>query len=193
MNIDINKRIYILAEVYKPNQLLQVMKNKTLAAFLAFFLGGFGIHRFYLGQGGLGLLYLLFFWTSIPFFVSFVDFVLLLVMDEQSFDYKYNPAHYSFNVQRNMAMSMNASTTPPQNNVQSKSISPSKEIQRLYELKQMGAITETEYEIQKARLLNIPYTPPTPNPPQMPNEFSQNPLPPQQQPPQIGLSPEDAW
>lgn len=34
-------------------------KNKTVAALLAIFLGGFGIHKFYLQKTGTGLLYLL--------------------------------------------------------------------------------------------------------------------------------------
>lgn len=46
------------------------MKSKTTAIVLCFFLGGFGIHRFYLGQTGLGILYLIFFWTFIPAFYS---------------------------------------------------------------------------------------------------------------------------
>ncbi|MEZ4462632.1 MAG: TM2 domain-containing protein [bacterium] len=36
------------------------MKDKTTAFLLAWFLGGFGIHKFYLGENGAGLLYLLF-------------------------------------------------------------------------------------------------------------------------------------
>ncbi len=66
------------------------MKNKVIAALLAFFAGGFGVHRFYLGQSGLGVLYLCFFWTMIPFFVSFIDAILFLVMDDRNFDRKYN-------------------------------------------------------------------------------------------------------
>lgn len=42
-------------------------KNKVVAAVLAFFLGGIGIHKFYLGQGGMGVLYLLFLGHSFPF------------------------------------------------------------------------------------------------------------------------------
>lgn len=35
------------------------MKSKTVAYLLWFFLGGFSIHRFYLGKIGTGILYLL--------------------------------------------------------------------------------------------------------------------------------------
>lgn len=64
-------------------------KSRIAAALFAFFLGGFGIHKFYLGQTGLGILYLLFCWTFIPAMVAFVEFVLLLVMSDEKFDAKY--------------------------------------------------------------------------------------------------------
>lgn len=66
------------------------MKSKVVAAVLAWFLGGFGVHRFYLGQVGKGLLYLLFCWTFIPFFVAFIDFIIFLTMSEKNFNFKYN-------------------------------------------------------------------------------------------------------
>lgn len=66
------------------------MKSKTTAIVLAFLLGGLGIHRFYLGQTGLGILYLVFCWTLIPALVAFVDFILLLVMSDETFNQKYN-------------------------------------------------------------------------------------------------------
>src|ERR1700761_7197009 len=66
------------------------MKNKSTAAILAFFLGGIGVHRFYLNQIGLGFLYLLFCWTLIPSIIAFVDFIIFLTMDEGSFNKKYN-------------------------------------------------------------------------------------------------------
>lgn len=64
-------------------------KNKIVAALLAFFLGGFGAHKFYLGQVGLGILYLIFFWTMIPFIVAFIEFILFLVMSDQEFNRKF--------------------------------------------------------------------------------------------------------
>lgn len=64
-------------------------KSKTAAAVLAFFLGGFGIHRFYLGQWW-GIFYLLLFWTLIPGFVALVEFIVFLVTDPQKWDRKHN-------------------------------------------------------------------------------------------------------
>lgn len=66
------------------------MKNKVTAALLAFFLGGFGVHRFYLGQVGKGILYLLFCWTPIPWLIAFIDFIVFLASGEKSFNFKYN-------------------------------------------------------------------------------------------------------
>jgi len=66
------------------------MKSKFTAALLAFFLGGLGIHRFYLNQNKLGLLYLLFCWTFIPAFIALIDFFIFIFMSEDNFNYKYN-------------------------------------------------------------------------------------------------------
>lgn len=64
-------------------------RNKVVAALLAFFLGAFGAHKFYLGQVGLGILYLIFCWTIIPAIIAFVETFLLLAMDEEKFQRKY--------------------------------------------------------------------------------------------------------
>ncbi len=66
------------------------IKNKTLAALLAFFLGGLGIHKFYLGKTTAGILYLLFCWTLIPAILAFVDFLILIFMSDNNFNAKYN-------------------------------------------------------------------------------------------------------
>ena len=65
-------------------------KSRITVAILALILGGLGIHRFYLGNTGLGLLYLLFCWTFIPAIVAFVEFLVFLFMSDQEFDQKYN-------------------------------------------------------------------------------------------------------
>ena len=40
---------------------------------LALFLGGLGAHKFYLGQIGLGVLYIVFCWTFIPSIVALIE------------------------------------------------------------------------------------------------------------------------
>lgn len=73
-------------------------KNKIVAALLAFFLGGFGAHKFYLGQTGMGIVYLLAtFLGAFLFFlgpivigiISFVEFIMFLVMSDEKFAEKY--------------------------------------------------------------------------------------------------------
>jgi len=66
------------------------MKNKITAAILAFFLGGFGVHKFYLGRTGAGILYLVFCWTFIPAFFALLDFIILLTATEDEFNKQYN-------------------------------------------------------------------------------------------------------
>jgi len=64
-------------------------KNRVAAALLAIFLGGFGIHKFYLGRAGAGVLYLIFFWTLIPAVVAFVEGILYLTMSDADFGARY--------------------------------------------------------------------------------------------------------
>lgn len=68
------------------------MKDKNLAGILALFFGWLGIHRFYLGQVGLGILYIMFFWISWMF--SLVDAIIFFSMDKDDFDIKYNREFY---------------------------------------------------------------------------------------------------
>ena len=48
-------------------------KNEITGVLLAVFLGGFGAHHFYLRQTGLGVLYLLFGITGIPWIVALIE------------------------------------------------------------------------------------------------------------------------
>ena len=48
-------------------------KNATTGVILALFLGGIGIHEFYLGNTGGGVVMLLFCWTFIPAFIALIQ------------------------------------------------------------------------------------------------------------------------
>ncbi len=66
------------------------MRDKNVAGILALFLGWVGIHRFYLGQVGLGILYAVFFWFPLIWLVSLIDAIALFSMNQEKFDGKYN-------------------------------------------------------------------------------------------------------
>lgn len=64
-------------------------KNRVTAALLAFFLGGIGAHKFYLGSVGWGIVYLVFCWTFIPALAAFIEFIIYLTMSDEAFAAKY--------------------------------------------------------------------------------------------------------
>ena len=66
--------------------------SKPTATLLALVLGGVGAHRLYLGQTKTGLAMLLFFWTSIPFWIGVVDFVRYVRMTDREFAERYGTA-----------------------------------------------------------------------------------------------------
>lgn len=65
------------------------IKNKIVAAILAIILGGLGIHKFYLGHTGKGILYLLFCWTYIPSLIAFIEGIIILCSNDENFQIKY--------------------------------------------------------------------------------------------------------
>lgn len=65
-------------------------KSKTTAALFALLLGGFGVHKFYLGRTGLGILYLMFCWTFIPALIALIESISLFSMSDQRFNAEYN-------------------------------------------------------------------------------------------------------
>jgi hypothetical protein len=63
-------------------------KNKVTAGMLAIFLGGLGIHRFYLGQWW-GIFYLLFCWTFIPSIIALIEAITFFCTSDESWEEKY--------------------------------------------------------------------------------------------------------
>lgn len=64
-------------------------KNKVAAGLLGILLGGIGAHKFYLGNIGMGILYLCFCWTFIPAIVGLIEGIIYLTMTDAAFKAKY--------------------------------------------------------------------------------------------------------
>ncbi len=107
------------------------MKNKTTAGLLGIFLGGIGIHRFYLGQGLAGVIHILFCWTFIPAFVGLIDGIILLMMSDETFNNKYN---------RGIS-------------IHTGKVDVSDELEKLHQLKEKGILSDEEFARRKALLL----------------------------------------
>jgi TM2 domain-containing membrane protein YozV len=66
------------------------MRNRLIAAAFAFFGGGFGLQKFYLGRVFQGVMCIIFMFTFIPAIIGLVDAVMFLSMSDDDFDMKYN-------------------------------------------------------------------------------------------------------
>jgi TM2 domain-containing membrane protein YozV len=66
------------------------MRNKTAAGLFALFFGWAGVHRFYLGQVGLGIVYFFLMFLFISPILSIIDAIVFFSMDEETFNRKYN-------------------------------------------------------------------------------------------------------
>lgn len=64
------------------------VKSKIAAGILAIFFGGMGIHKFYMGKIGMGILYLCFCWTGIPEVVGFIEGIIYLCSNDENFQLK---------------------------------------------------------------------------------------------------------
>lgn len=65
------------------------IKNKLVAGLLGIFLGGFGVHKFYLGKTASGIIYLVFCWTYIPAIVGFFEGIVYLASKDHNFQMKH--------------------------------------------------------------------------------------------------------
>lgn len=127
------------------------MKNKTTAALLAFFFGGIGAHLFYLRKPIRGVIYIVIFlvccfmqlleirqpilgfspYLGIVGLMALIDCIQIVGTNERDFNVEYNGG------------AGNEAT-----------INTADEIKKMYDLKESGAITESEYEAKKKELLN---------------------------------------
>lgn len=117
------------------------MKDKTVAALIALFLGWIGIHKFYLGESGLGIVYILFSWTGIPAIIAFFECIGLFMMSEQAFNAKFN---------RGLQGSPSRSFSFNHESTKDKA-SALGELKKLYE---GDVITAEEYEEKRRKILD---------------------------------------
>lgn len=109
------------------------MKDKLTAGILGIFLGGIGVHRFYLGHIGKGIIYLLFFWTFIPALVGLIEGIGYLTMSQAEFNEYIDKR----NDKRTTVLVVNKAD----------------ELTKFHSLKEQGVITQEEFEKKKKELL----------------------------------------
>lgn len=63
--------------------------SKLALVLLVFFFGTLGVHRFYLKQYGIALLYPLFLWTSLPAIAALVELIIFLFRREEALQAQY--------------------------------------------------------------------------------------------------------
>jgi len=78
---------------YQPQYSAVPSKDKNAAGLLAILLGGIGIHHFYLGNNGMGILYLLFSWTGIPLILGIIEGIKHLTTSDDAWLRKYPPRY----------------------------------------------------------------------------------------------------
>lgn len=124
------------------------MKDKTTAGIFALFIGGLGIHHFYLNEKTAGILYLCFCWTGIPAILAFIDGIRYFCMDEEKFNAKYNSG-----VTSAMAMRYGTANTP----VTTAPVKGDKSAEALMGYKKLlddGLITFEEFQQLKNKVLS---------------------------------------
>ncbi len=61
-------------------------KSKNVAGILGILLGGLGLHKFYMGNIKMGILYILFCWTYIPAIVGLIEGIIYLTETDEKFN-----------------------------------------------------------------------------------------------------------
>lgn len=113
------------------------MKNRVTAGLLAILLGGLGVHKFYLGKTGIGLLYLVFCWTGIPAIIGLVEGIIYLTQSDEE-----------FRVKQELEQVVSTGS-----GIGASAISKADELKKFKELYDAGAINQEEYEKKKKELL----------------------------------------
>lgn len=142
------------------------MKSKGLAAVLTFLFGCFGVHCFYLGKTGKGVLYLivgligLFTWFPLILtgIASFIDFIVILCKSEEDFNREYNAQYMQQRQNFSSGQYQTSYNQPPTQQITP--MAPQSEntkTDQLLSLKKLldsGVLTQDEFDEQKRKILN---------------------------------------
>lgn len=86
VEIDVQERSCPHCGAVQPSE---VGYRKIIATVLAITLGSFGIHKFYLGRPGWGVVYLLLSWSFLPGLLGVIEGILYIAMTPEEFRYRY--------------------------------------------------------------------------------------------------------
>jgi TM2 domain-containing membrane protein YozV len=120
------------------------MKNKSTAGILALLLGGLGVHKFYLGRGGQGVLYLIFCWTFIPAAIAFIEGIIYFTMTDAAFDAKYNKEIIM--TQQSIIAAAREANRPVRGSLEAK-------LDEVEDLYNRGLLDDNEYKMRRAKII----------------------------------------
>ncbi len=86
----VQQNVYIQQPAVNNERANWPVKSKIVAGILALILGGLGIHKFYLGNTKMGIVYVLFCWTYIPAIIGFIEGIIILCSNDENFQIKYH-------------------------------------------------------------------------------------------------------
>jgi TM2 domain-containing membrane protein YozV len=72
------------------------MKSKIVAGILGILLGGWGIHKFYMGNILPGIIYIALCWTGIPYILGIVEGIIYLIDDDAKFQERVEAKNFFF-------------------------------------------------------------------------------------------------
>lgn len=138
--------IFILSENF--NLFSGYMKDKNTAWILAIFLWGIWLHKFYLGQPIIGVVYILFCWTFIPAIIAFFEWLgYFMCKNNEVFNKKYNAKEVL--MEKALRRAINPDATTKQSVT-----SYLDELKKLKELLDIWAITQDEFDEGKLKIMN---------------------------------------
>jgi TM2 domain-containing membrane protein YozV len=125
-------------------------KNMVLAYLLWFFLGSFGVHRFYLGKIGTGVTQLILLAVGSATSIILIGLIPLAVLAV----WWIVDAYFVFKHVRDANSRLPAAASKLSvTTQQAGGASELEELGKLFDLYQKGALTEGEYQVRKSRLM----------------------------------------